>query len=138
MKTKTVILRDGASWCELRPILDESDTPDRAVILRGTYGAAGDLVTKPSDLGWLEAAEIVTPEKTVLAPEDLYPSLEQPAFIPGTLFQEVEDVRGTWNEALLLTVDHESLAKAALEVLGSTGDSIDLGDVRRRKINRVA
>jgi hypothetical protein len=119
-KTKTVMLKDGPSgetWCKLRPVDGGDDTMDRAVILRGTFGAMGDVVAKPALLSWSEAGELVSPQKTVLSPWDLHPCEGSPRFEQGTLLEEVLDTQGSWNAAVALAREDEKLAKVLDELL---------------------
>lgn len=117
---KAVILKDGPNgetWCKLRPVEGGDDAMDRARILRGTYGAKGDVVAKPAGLSWSEAGEHVTPQKTVLSPEDLHFCEESPRILQGTLLEELLDTQGSWNSALALAMDDEKLGKTLDDLL---------------------
>lgn len=91
MTTKTVVLKEGVGICELRPI-DGGEDFGSAQVLGGTVGRKGDILRKPADLTWEEAAQETTPGRTALSPFDLevvHDSITHQSFIPEGGLEEL-------------------------------------------------
>ena len=135
MTMKTVILRDGLGICELRPVEGREDF-DQAQVLGGTTGRKGDVVRKPADLTWEEAAEEASPGRTALSPFDLevvHDSITHQSFIPEGGLEELcalYDVAIQWESAA-----DEAGYREALSLLLSQeeGASRRAASERRRK-----
>lgn len=145
MTTKTVVLKEGADWVELTPLFDETGN-DLAEIVLGTFGMPGDILRKPADLTWAEAAEEMGSRRTVLSPFDLElvsDSVTGFAYFPEggleNLFNACEEPStGSEGEVLIdLLDDPEACARFIEAMLSSGAERHDRGH-RRRKADVAA
>jgi len=145
MTTKTVVLKEGAAWVELVPIFDETGN-DLALIVLGTFGRPGDILRKPTDLTWAEAAEELLPHRTVLSPFDLelvFDSVTEFLYLPEGGLEELfelaeERAERSEGEVLIdLLDDAEACARFIDEAMNRGADRHDTG-FRRRKADAAA